>query len=140
MTPQQLALSATAIETTAGASTTANATPPGYWKRIAAASETASSTSSSANADLTGYMLRTAVALESVAGTTGAEENANYPGLLKRIVDALEVQAGAVLVGSLGYRAWQGFTNAVFTPAGAINDRAGSAILDRSGAFILVRA
>ncbi len=113
-TGAQLALTATALETAAGASTSANASPAGYWKRIASAAETIAGTTSTANATVHGYMLRAAVALEGVAGTSGTEENRSYNGLLKRIVDALEVQAGAVTVGSFGHRLRVGAQNAVF--------------------------
>ncbi|MGA9220389.1 MAG: hypothetical protein WBZ57_04235, partial [Pseudomonas graminis] len=100
---QAYVLSATAasLETTAGASTTANATPAGYWERIRAALETLAGAASSAADGVAGDMLRAAVAAEVVAGTSGAEENDNKQGKLKRLVDALEVQAGAVTTGSL---------------------------------------
>lgn len=116
MTPTQLASTATSLETAAGASTSANANIPGYWKRIAAASEALAGASTNASATLEGYMLRSAVALESIAGTSGAEENANRTGLLKRVVDALEVQAGAVTVGSLGGRLAIAAAAATFGP------------------------
>lgn len=93
---RMLALVATALETAAGASTSANATEEGYWKRIAAAIETGAGTSSTANSNLAGYMRRAAVAAESVWGGSGAEENStDYDGLLKRIVDAMELDAGS---------------------------------------------
>lgn len=86
----------------------------GLWRRFALAAEEAAGASTSANETLTGYMLRTALALESVAGTTGAEENVSHQGLLKRIVDALEVQAGAVTTGSLEGRLVVAAANATF--------------------------
>lgn len=109
-----LALVATALETAAGASTSANPNEPGYWKRIAAAVESLAGATTSANDVPSGYMLRAALALESIASTSGTEENANYSGLLKRIVDALEVQSGAVEVGSLEHRLLLGAQNATF--------------------------
>lgn len=111
-----LALIATALETAAGASTSTNPNEAGYWKRIAAAVESLAGATTSANDVPSGYMLRSALALESMAGTSGTEENSNYSGLLKRIVDALEVQSGVVEVGSLEHRLLLGAQNAVFTP------------------------
>lgn len=99
-----LASIATDLETAAGASTSANPNESGYWKRIAAATEVLAGASTTANDNPQGYRLRAAVALESIAGTSGAEENANESGYKKRIVDALEVQAGAITAGSLDYR------------------------------------
>lgn len=109
-----LALVATALETAAGASTSTNPNEPGYWKRIASAVEALAGATTSANDVPSGYMLRSALALESIAGTSGTEENSNYSGLLKRIVDALEVQSGAVEVGSLEHRLLLGAQNATF--------------------------
>lgn len=109
-----LAAIATSLETHAGASTSANANESGYWKRIAAAAEALAGASTTANAHVIGYMKRAAVALESIAGTGGAEENANESGYKKRIVDALEVQAGAVTVGSLDSRMMVAAENAGF--------------------------
>lgn len=107
------------LETASGASTSANVSESGYWLRIATAAETLAGAVTTANSTLFGYMKRTAVALESIAGTSGAEENANEAGYKKRIVDALEVQAGAVTVGSLDYRMKLGAQNAVFEEATA---------------------
>lgn len=81
-----------------------NATFAGRWKQVALAAEQLAGASSTATETINGYMLRAAVALESIAGTTGDEENRTRTGLLKRIVDALEAQAGQVYTGSLGYR------------------------------------
>lgn len=81
-----------------------NLNETGLWLRFALAAEQLAGASSSANANVLGYMLRSAVALESIAGTNGTAENISYEGYLKRIVDALEVQAGAVTAGSLAGR------------------------------------
>lgn len=110
-----LASVAMSLETAAGASTSANTNEAGYWKRIAASAESLAGTSSVANDNIAGYQLRTAIALESIAGTSGAEENANESGYLKRIVDALEVQSGAVETGSLLHRLLLGAENAEFS-------------------------
>lgn len=104
---------ATALETAAGATTSANPNESGRWKRIAAAAETLADATTTANATLFGYMKRAAVALESIAGTDGTAENTNYYGYLKRIVDALEVQ-GEVGVGSWEHRLVLGAEGAVF--------------------------
>lgn len=111
-----LAIVATALETAAGSSTSANPNEPGYWKRIAVAAETLAGTTSTANDNQAGRMKRAAVALESIAGTSGAEENASEAGYKKRIVEALEVQAGAIEVGSFDFRMMLGAQNASFTP------------------------
>ena len=94
---------ANSLRTLAGLSNISNAGDPGYWREIARAAESLAGTTSAANAGIAGYMLRTAVALEGLEGTSGAEENRNYTGVLKRVVDALEVVSG-VVVGSLEYR------------------------------------
>lgn len=109
---------AVALETAAGATTSANPTEAGRWKRIAAAAETLAGASTSANDTLYGYISRAAIALESIAGTSGAEENRSQAGYYKRIVDALEVQSGAVEEGSLARRMVLGAQNAVFTSLG----------------------
>lgn len=87
---------------------------PGLWRRFALAAEEAAGASTTANETTTGYMLRSALALESIAGTSGAEENVSYEGLLKRIVDALEVQAGGATTGSLEGRLVVAADNAEF--------------------------
>lgn len=112
-----LASIATDLETAAGATTSANPSPAGYWSRIAEASEVLADATTSANATISGYMLRAALALESLAGTDGNEENASYFGYLKRIVDALEVQSGSVETGSLIHRLVLAAENATFGPA-----------------------
>lgn len=119
MNAAQLTAMANSLESKASITTPANPGEAGNWRRIAAAAEALSGTSSTANPNVAGYMLRTAKALEASAGTSGAEESATYDGLLKRIVDALEVKAGAVTTGSLYQRATVGSANAVFsfTPA-----------------------
>lgn len=111
-----LASVAADLETAAGATTSTNPNPPGYWSRIAAALEVLADATTSANATTSGYMLRAALALESIAGTDGNEENASYSGYLKRIVDALEVQAGTVEVGSLEHRMVLAAASAEFGP------------------------
>jgi hypothetical protein len=95
---------ADALETAAGATTSANPNAIGRWSRIAAAAEALAGDTTVANPNLMGFMKRTAVALESIAGTDGTAENLNEAGYKKRIVDALEVQAGAVTAGSLESR------------------------------------
>lgn len=108
-----------------------NPTDAGYWRRFALAAEEAAGADSAANATVEGWMLRAAVALELVAGTSGAEENRTFDGLLKRIVDALEVQAGEVGEGSLANRLVVGAAGAVFdvTPdAFAFTDVANAAV------------
>jgi len=112
---------ATSLETAAGASTSANPNEYGYWKRIAAASETLAGATTPTNDNLFGYMKRAAVALESIAGTDGAEENTNEAGYTKRVVDALEVQAGAVTSGSLLSRLVTAAANATFAADGPVN-------------------
>lgn len=106
---------ADALETAAGATTSANPTETGRWKRIAAASETLAAATTVANASLFGYMKRAAVALESIAGTDGTAENSNYYGYMKRTVDALEVQ-GEVGVGSWEHRLVLAAEGATFGP------------------------
>lgn len=110
----QLSTIATALETAAGASTSANDNRLGLWSRIASAAEALSGVPTSANDNLMGRMQRTAAALELIAGTSGAEENTNYEGFLKRITDALEVQAGAVTTGSMEGRFVTAAQNAGF--------------------------
>lgn len=94
-----------------------NATFAGRWLQVALAAEQLAGVSTSANSNINGYMLRAAVALETIAGTTGAEENRTRSGLLKRIVDALEVQAGQVYTGSPGYRFRVAAGAALYGPA-----------------------
>lgn len=116
-----LAQTADALEDAAGATVSANATEPGYWLRIRSAAEALASATTSANDNIAGNMLRTAVALESLSETSGAEENANYSGRLKRTVDALEELAGEVTAGSLGHRLLIGAQNAVFSSGPSID-------------------
>jgi hypothetical protein len=110
---------ADALETAAGASASANDTRTGYWKRIATALETGVGASSSANENLLGYMLRAAIAAEAAWGGSGAEENVNYPGLLKRVVDAMELSVG-VGSGSLDNRLLTGAPLVSFSPASTL--------------------
>ena len=104
MRPIYLKAFMTSLETAAGATTSANDSPAGRWKRIAAAAEALAGETSSANSTLEGYRLRTAVALEVLSGTDGTEENRNETGMLKRIVDALDALNGTTVAGSLEYR------------------------------------
>lgn len=127
----QVAQASSALLALAGLSNTSNAGDPGYWREIARAAEQIAGTTSIANAGISGYMLRAAVALESLEGGSGAEENRNYPGLLKRIVDALEIDAG-VGVGSLEHRlylATAAYTPQQPTPNFAFNDRRNSQLV-----------
>lgn len=119
---------ADALETAAGATTSANPNAIGRWSRIAVASETLAGATTTANPNLMGFMKRTAVALESIAGTSGTEENPNERGYMKRIVDALEVQAGAVTAGSLESRMVTAAGDATF---GAGYDADASALFAR---------
>jgi hypothetical protein len=75
----------------------------GLWHKIALTAEELAGVSNTANGNIHGFMLRTALALETISGTSGAEENLNQAGLLKRIVDALEAETG-VGTGSLEHR------------------------------------
>lgn len=90
-----LAAIATKLETMAQATTTANATEAGYWKRIAAAAETWAASSSSANANTNGYMKRAAAALEAKAATS------NTGSFLYRLTKAMEAFTSSSSVGSL---------------------------------------
>lgn len=116
MSNRLLALIASEIESDAAISTDANPTVSGYWKRIALAAEEAAGVSTNANETLTGYMLRAATAFESLSGTSGAEENPNEAGYIKRIVDALETINEETYSGSLlermrlGAVVWSGGT------------------------------
>lgn len=74
----------------------------GWWRRFALAAEGLAGDATIANETIEGWMLRAALALEAMSGTSGAEENSGYEGLLKRIVDALE--GGSTGTGSLGAR------------------------------------
>lgn len=99
MSTRLLALIATELESDAGASTSANPTVTGYWKRIAAALEALAGASTSANTNLSGYMLRSALAAEVIGGTTGGE-NSTEAGYLKRIVEAFEAENAETYTGS----------------------------------------
>lgn len=107
--PNLLALIATEIETDAGASTSANATEAGYWKRIALAAETLAGASTSANANQPGYMKRTAEALEALAAASTVA-NATEGGYEARMVLALETLGAPAEVGSWGYRLYLAIT------------------------------
>ena len=66
---------------------------PGWWARIATALETLAAVSTTANATLSGYLARAAAALESLAASS-ITANANNEGYLLRIATAAEVKAG----------------------------------------------
>jgi hypothetical protein len=97
MTPQvRLAAIATAIEATAGASTTTNASRAGYWKRIALAAEAMAGETFAGSDTSSGWASRAAQAIEAVVGETdGSIENASDAGYMKRIADAMEASTGA---------------------------------------------
>lgn len=114
MNAAQLKAIADTLANKVGQPLTVAVSEAGQWKRIAEAAEALAGASTTANPTTAGYMLRAALALESRSGTSGAEENLNSAGIIKRIVDALEVKAGAVTTGSLGSRAVIAATNAVF--------------------------
>ena len=109
----QLLATVTALETAAGAVTSANSSPTGYWKRIAVASEALAGASTSANSNVEGYMLRTALALETASGASTPTANRGERGLMLRIVNALEA-LGAVGTGSLDRRLMLGAQGASF--------------------------
>lgn len=83
-----------------------NDTPTGYYEELARACEALAGTSPSplANPVDDGYLLRAATALETISSTDGSAENANYNGLLKRTVDALEDYTGTSSEGTLLHR------------------------------------
>lgn len=95
---------------------TGNRSEAGWWRRIALAAEGASGSTSEANDTVEGWMLRAAVALEGAFGGSGAEENRTREGLLKRIVDAMELNAGAG-TGSLANRLAGAASAVTFGPA-----------------------
>lgn len=104
ISPTQLAAALAGIIDDAATTDNSNMGSAGRWREFAEAAEAIAGTTSTANDNIAGYMLRSAVALEGVAGTSGTNENSSYHGLLKRIVDALEVQAGGVTDGSFAQR------------------------------------
>ncbi len=121
-----LAAAANNLRTLAGLVNSSNAGATGYWREMALAAEELAGATSAANDGISGYMLRAAIALESLESTSGAEENPNYPGALKRIVDALEAGTGVVNVGSLEYRlllATAAYTGG--TPSGSAGEPVG---------------
>lgn len=103
-TSKYLALLATAFETQAGASTTANATPPGYWKRIAAAAEVIAGAVTTANAGLTGYAKRAVAAVVAKTSFAGSGYNENEEGYLAKLVAALEFATSTTTTGSMESR------------------------------------
>jgi hypothetical protein len=103
-TPKYLALIATAIETVAGASTTSNTTPAGYWKRIALAAEVIAGAASTANDTLTGWQKRAAVAIAVKTGISSSGYNADEAGYLAWMVSGLEFLTGITTTGSLEKR------------------------------------
>lgn len=66
---------------------------PSWWARIATALETMASATTTANATLSGYLSRAAAALESLAGAS-TTTNSNNEGYLSRIAVAAEAKAG----------------------------------------------
>jgi hypothetical protein len=103
--PARLALIATEFESDAGASTTANPSEAGYWKRIALAAEEIAGASTSANETLMGYMKRAAVAVDDFCGTDGsATYNPTKAGYYARMVVALEAFNVDTYEGSLEYQ------------------------------------
>lgn len=82
---------------------TGNGTETGLWKRIAEGLEQGAGVSNTRNGTVTGYMERAALAAEAKWGGSGAEETATEEGLLKRITDAMQLNAGAG-IGSLENR------------------------------------
>lgn len=140
MDAKQLDQIADNLQSKAGLTSTNNPTEGGDWLRIALAAEGLLGSATTANQNTAGYMQRAVTALEALSATSGAEETAGHFGILKRIVDALEVKAGAVTTGSLEGRAVTAAINAVFVSILAIRDRANAVILDRAGSTILTRA
>lgn len=113
----QLYAAATSLLTKAGLSAAFNDTRAGLWGDIARSVEQLAGTTSTANSTIDGYMTRAAVALEGKFGGSGAEESGNRAGLLKRIVDAFELNAG-VGTGSYGNRLAAGAAGAEFVDRG----------------------
>ncbi len=111
LTRSQLKTATDALEAQTSVHTGAK-TESGYWRRIALALEEGAGAASAANNGRAGWMLRAAVAAETAWGGSGAEENRSTSGLLKRIVDAMEINAG-VGTGSL--------SNRLATAAGAVS-------------------
>lgn len=99
----RLALIADLIEADAGASTTANPTEAGYWKRIALAAESLAGAGTSANTGKPGYQRRTADALETLAGAT-TTANRTEDGYVRRMVAALEALGTTPVTGSWLYQ------------------------------------
>lgn len=119
MTFSQLKAIADALEAKAGASTTANQTETGFWKRIAIALETLTGTSSAANDNINGYMRRAALAIESYAGISSSGKPEHHEAYLARIATAFETKNGSSYLGSVENRLVQGSSNlsTAFTPA-----------------------
>lgn len=110
--PATLAAIATEFEADASVSNSANATPAGYWLRIALAAEELAGGASSANANQLGYMLRAAIAMDTVCGTDGSTSfNINEPGYIARIVAALEAYNEETYEGSLEHRLFLAITD-----------------------------
>lgn len=138
MTPTQLRIAADLLEAQDEVRVR-NLVEAGYWERMALAAESLTGFSSTANANVEGYMLRTALAFEDMFGGSGQEESATEPGYMKRIVDALEIEAG-VSAGSLEQRfitalnsvSFDTDTDAPFTKVSADGD---SNIADSAGTY-----
>lgn len=99
----RLSLIADLIEADAGASTTANPTEAGYWKRIALAAESLAGAGTSANTGKYGYMRRTADALETLAGAATVA-NRSEDGYVRRMVAACEALGTTPNVGAWLYQ------------------------------------
>ena len=132
-TPATLAAIADAFESDAGASTSANSTPAGYWKRISAAAETMAGAASSANASELGYMLRSAVAVDIRCGTDGSTTfNHGEEGYVARMVSAFETFDNTTYIGSRFYRLLQAITN--------FNQSSGLFLLQDGSSFLLLQS
>ncbi len=91
---QSVAAIATLLEASASISAPTNREAyPQWWARIATALESLAAVSTTANATLSGYLARAAAALESLAASS-ITANANNEGYLLRIATAAEVKAG----------------------------------------------
>jgi hypothetical protein len=112
-TARYLALVADAMETLAGATTTSNQSPAGYWERIAAAAETLNGAATSASNYITGFMKRGAVAIDDYANFAGSGYNPDEEGYLAWMVAALEDFTGATTTGSFEYRLYTLLTSVV---------------------------
>ncbi len=124
MTNPLLYLIANEFESQASATTPANFTEPGYWKRIAAAAETIAGAGTAANASQLGYMRRAAVAVNDFCNYSGQGNfHSSENGYLAWMVAALEFANGENYIGSLLWQLWL-----------AIQDYAGGAVTPQPAA------